>query len=95
MVELILIEIVAVPTERSRGRHNPRVVKRKMRGFKTKARAAPASSRVFRYEDHVRVVAPAGPPERRAPPPTAAPRGTPKCHPKRGSAPNGRRALPA
>jgi hypothetical protein len=27
MHELILIEIMAVPAERSRGRHNPRVVK--------------------------------------------------------------------
>jgi hypothetical protein len=95
MVELILIEIVAVPAERSRGRHNPRVVKRKMSGFKTKARAAPASGRVFRYEDHVRVVAPAGPPERRAPPPTAAPQGGPKGRPKRVSAPSGCRAPPS
>ncbi len=74
MVELILIEIVAVPAERSRGRHNPRAVKRKMSGFKTKARAAPAPRRVFRCEDHIRVIAPAGPPERRAPPPAAAPK---------------------
>ena len=96
MVELILIEIVAVPAECSRGRHNPRVVKRKMSGFKTKARAAPASGRVFRYEGHIWVVAPAGPPERqpperRAPPPTAAPQGRPKSRPKRASAPTGRR----
>jgi hypothetical protein len=41
MRELILVEIVAVPAERSRGRHNPRVVKRKMSSFPTKARAAP------------------------------------------------------
>ena len=41
MLELILIEITAVPAERSRGRHNPRVVKRKMSGFPTKARASP------------------------------------------------------
>jgi len=27
MRELILLEILAVPAERSRGRHNPRVVK--------------------------------------------------------------------
>ena len=74
MVELILIEIVAVPAERSRGRHNPRAVKRKMSGFKAKARAAPAPRRVFRYEDHIRVVAPAGPPERRSAPPAARPR---------------------
>jgi hypothetical protein len=91
MHELILIEIVAVPAERSRGRHNPRVVKRKMSGFKTKARAAPASGRVFRYEEHIRVVAPAGPPERRAPPPAARPEGRPKSRPKRTSAPTGRR----
>ena len=42
MVELILIEITAVPAERSRGRHNPRLVKRKMSRFPTKSRAAPA-----------------------------------------------------
>ncbi len=92
MVELILIEIVALPAERSRGRHNPRVVKRKMSGFPTKARAAPASSRVFRYGDHIRVVAPAGPPERRAPPPATAPEGRPKGRPKAVVAPTGRRA---
>ena len=97
MVALILIEIVAVPAERSRGRHNPRVVKRKMSGYKTKARAAPASGRVFRYEDHIRVVAPAGPPERqpperRAPPPPAArPGGRPKHRATRVAAPTGRR----
>ena len=62
MRELILVEILAVPAERSRGRHNPRVVKRKMSSFPTKARAAPPSGRVFRYEDHIRVVAPPGPP---------------------------------
>ena len=98
MVALILIEIVAVPAERSRGRHNPRVVKRKMSGYKTKARAAPASGRVFRYEDHIRVVAPAGPPERqpperRAPPPPAArPGRRPKNRATRVAAPTGRRA---
>ena len=90
MVALILIEIVAVPAERSQGRHHPRVVKRKMSGFKTKARAAPASSRVFRYEDHIRVVAPAGPPERRAPPPaaTTTKRRT-RRQPRKASAPTG------
>ena len=35
MVELILIEIMAVPAERSRGKHRPRVVKRKMSSFPT------------------------------------------------------------
>jgi hypothetical protein len=61
MHELILIEIIAVPAERSRGRHNPRVVKRKMSGSPTKARAAPGppSCRRFRYRDHVRIVPPA------------------------------------
>ena len=60
MVALILVEIVALPVERSRGRHHPRVVKRTMSGFPTKARAAPASRQRFRYEEHVRIVAPAG-----------------------------------
>ena len=40
MIEVILIEIVAVPAERSRGRHNPRVVKRKMSNFPTRSRCA-------------------------------------------------------
>ena len=48
MVALILIELVALPAERRRGRHNRRVDKRKVSGFKTKARAAPPSSQVFR-----------------------------------------------
>ena len=60
MVALVLVEIVALPAERSRGRHNPRVVKRTMSNFPTKTRAAPASRRRFRYEEHVRIVAPAG-----------------------------------
>jgi hypothetical protein len=95
MVALILIESLAVPAERGRGRHNPRVVKRKMSGFKTKARAAPASSRVFRYEDHIRVVAPAVPPERRAPPPAARSEGRSKRSRATGiAAPTGRRAAP-
>ena len=62
MRELILVEIVAVPAERSRGRHNPRVVKRKMSGFPTKARAAPAPRQVCRYEERVRIIAPASAP---------------------------------
>ena len=73
MRELILLEILAVPAERSRGRHNPRVVKRKMSSFPTKARAAPPSGRVSRYDDHVRVVAPPDPPTGRAPIPAAPP----------------------
>ncbi len=59
MQQLVLIEILAVPAEQSRGRHNPRVVKRKMSGFPTKARAAPAARQVICYRDHIRIVAPA------------------------------------
>jgi hypothetical protein len=75
MVALILVEIVALPAERSRGRHNPRVVKRKMSNFPTKARASPPPRRVFRYAEHVRIVAPAAGAARPAPPnpPAAVP----------------------
>jgi hypothetical protein len=61
MRELVLIEILAFPAERRRGRHNPRVVKRKMSNFPTKARAAPGPPprQGFRYGDHIRIVAPA------------------------------------
>jgi hypothetical protein len=64
MVEVILIEIVTVSAERSRGRHNPRVVKRKMSNFPTKARTTPscAVSQPFHYPDHICVVAPPEPP---------------------------------
>jgi hypothetical protein len=58
MIELILLEILALPAERRRGRHNPRVVKRKMSNFPTRARAAPATRHVFQYADHIRIVAP-------------------------------------
>jgi hypothetical protein len=72
-LELVLVEILAVPAERSRGRHQPRVVKRKMSGFPTKARASPPPRQVFRYAEHVRIVVPAAGSERRAPPiPTPA-----------------------
>ena len=73
MVELILIEITAVPAERSRGRHNPRVVKRKMSSFPTKSRTAPAPRHLFRYGEHIRIVAPAGPPEPNIPPSATPP----------------------
>src|SRR3954470_9122592 len=63
MTEVILIEILTVPAERSRGRHNPRVVKRKMSNFPTKSRSAAPVQR-FRYDEHIVVVAP---PERTAP----------------------------
>lgn len=87
MRELILVEIIAEPAERSRGRHNPRVVKRKMSNFPTKARAAPPSGRVFRYEDHIRVVAPPAPPAEPAPMPAAPPEGRPKrCRASKASA---------
>ena len=63
MVKWILIEILAEPAESSRGRHNPRVVKRKMSNFPTKsrstARAAPA--RRLRYHEHIVIVAPPEP----------------------------------
>ena len=58
MRRLVLIEILAVPAEQSRGRHNPRVVKRKMSNFPTKARAAPSARQAIHYRDHIRIVAP-------------------------------------
>ena len=88
MHALILIEIVAVPAERSRGRHNPRAVKRKMSGFPTKARTAPAPGQVFHYAEHIRVVAPAGAPAEPAPPPTAtAKKRPPRSRPRKAAAP--------
>jgi hypothetical protein len=62
MLVLILAEIRAVPAERSRGRHNPRVVKRKMSNFPTRSRAAASDQRRWRYEDHIHVLPPAAPP---------------------------------
>jgi hypothetical protein len=59
MVELILLEIVSVPAERSRGRHNPRAVKRKMSNFPTKSRAAPSSIQRIHYDDHIHLLVPA------------------------------------
>ena len=88
MHALILIEIIAVPAERSRGRHNPRVVKRKMSSFPTKARATPAPSQVFRYAEHIRIVAPAGSPAEQAPlPSTTAKRRLKRCQPRQAAAP--------
>ena len=60
MQAVILIEILSVRVESSRGRHHPRVIKRKMSHFPTKARAAPAPHQVFDYAAHIRVVAPPG-----------------------------------
>jgi hypothetical protein len=70
MVKWILIEILAEPAESSRGRHNPRVVKRKMSNFPTKSRstARAAPSRSLRYDEHIVIVAP---PEPIAPTPMA------------------------
>jgi hypothetical protein len=58
MGECVLIELIALPAEQSRGRSNPRVVKRKMSGFPTKARAAPAVPGRIIAADHIRIVAP-------------------------------------
>lgn len=59
MLALVLIEIRAVPAERSRGRHNPRAVKRKISRFPTRCRAAPGDGCRWRYEEHIRVQPPA------------------------------------
>ena len=60
MIALLLIEILAMPAEQSRGRHNSRVVKRKMSNFPTKARAAPSPGRPgLHYAQHIQIVAPA------------------------------------
>ena len=91
MHELILLELIAVPAERSRGRHNPRVVKRKMSSFPTKARATPAPSQVFCYAEHIRVVAAAGSPADQAPPlTTTAKRRSKRQQPRQAAAPTGR-----
>ena len=70
MHEMILIEIIGTPAEHSRGRHNPRVVKRKMSNFPTKARAGPPAPSV-RSRAQIRIVAPMV--EDTAPLPTALP----------------------
>jgi hypothetical protein len=63
MVKWIVIEILAEPAESSRGRHNPRAVKRKMSNFPTKSRstARAAPSRSLRYDEHIVIVAPPEP----------------------------------
>ena len=71
MVELILIEILAVPADRSRGKHRPRVVKRKMSSFPTKSRAAPGPRQAFHYAEQIRIVAPKEPDPAQRPPPRA------------------------
>jgi hypothetical protein len=89
MTECILFEILAMPAERSRGRHNPRVVKRKMSNFPTKTRAAwpPSPCPGLHYAQHVHIVAPVVP---ATPPPVARPssgapastKRSPRCRPK-------------
>ena len=72
MHEMILIEIIGTPAEHRRGRHNPRVVKRKMSNFPTKARAGPSlTSPIVHASAQIRIVAP--PVEDTAPLPAALP----------------------
>jgi hypothetical protein len=73
MYDLILIEILAVPAEHSRGRSNPRAVKRKMSKFPTTCRATTgaAGQPALRYSDHIRIIAPPEPVRQKPPPPTA------------------------
>jgi hypothetical protein len=61
MTDLVLIDILAVPAERSRGRHNPRVVKRKMSNFPTKSRSAASATPCLRYDERIVIVAPPEP----------------------------------
>ena len=77
MQQTVLIEILAVPAEQSRGRHNPRAVKRKMSSFPTKGRAAPGARQPLHYPDHIRIVAPKEP----DPAQTAAPSSPPPLRP--------------
>jgi hypothetical protein len=85
MLALLLIEILAMPAEQSRGRHNSRVVKRKMSNFPTKARAAPSSGRPgLHYAKHIQIVAPAmpaSPPLAAKPLPIASATGTARSRP--------------
>ena len=90
MVELILIEIIAVPAERSRGKHRPRVVKRKMSSFPTKSRAAPVPRQVFHYGKQIRIVAPTGLPEPSVAPPTTTSIETPRRRSRNMPAPANR-----
>src|SRR3954463_9333516 len=54
-----LIEIIGTPAEQSRGRHHPRVVKRKMSNFPPKARAGPPpTSPIVRSGALIRIIAP-------------------------------------
>ncbi len=80
MQQLVLIELLAVPAKQSRERHNPRVIKRKMSSFPTKARAAPSARQVICYPDCIRIIPPAAnqatqtsPQPRTSPPPPMPP----------------------
>ena len=97
MHEMILIEIIGTPAEHSRGRHNPRVVKRKMSNFPTKARAGPSppSSQHFHYSDLVRIVAPVMPETKPIMVAPKVPRNHARCEPnaaRSGSSTSGRGA---
>jgi hypothetical protein len=60
MEQAILLEILVRPADQSRGRHNPRAVKRKMSNFPTRnCCAAPYQS--FRYDGHIVIVVPPEP----------------------------------
>jgi hypothetical protein len=60
MVKWILIEILEVPAERSRGRHNPRVVRSRGKLFPIKPkRSEPADPHpAINYDDCIRIVPP-------------------------------------
>lgn len=60
MLAAVLAAIRALPAERSRGRHNPRVVKRKMSNVPTRSRAAASERRRWCDEDHIHILPPAG-----------------------------------
>ncbi len=97
MLAVILVEIRAVPADRSRGRHNPRAVKRKMSNFPTRSRTATGDRRRWCYEDHIHVLPPASPPP---PAPTSgtpepAPAATPKSKAEQPAPPDYRQLVTA
>ena len=57
MEQAILLEILVRPADQSRGRHNPRAVKRKMSHFPTKSRAQPLLPPKQRliYAEHISI----------------------------------------
>ena len=59
MEQAILLEILTRPADQSRGRHNPRAVKRKMSRFPTRSRAQPILPPRQRliYADHISIKA--------------------------------------